>query len=214
MFVQHTFILSVFFFDMDIPIVVTQKIEKFYPDLDFPYLQTQTLDFSRVFTCKSYFQFLISSPNRERFLLDKFIWKSKAPSKVRTFVLNSINTNNVVQKRRPLTALSPNMCIMCGLDFESGAHLFVHCPMARSTKNKLFGIFRESGVCPMDLHHFLLTKLRGFGSCKDAKILQQSLVYVLLWYIWLDKHARIFNDSLLTINLIWHPFGVLLKVSL
>ena len=29
-------------------------------------------------------------------------------------------------------ALSLNMCIMCGLDSELGAHLFLHCPSARS----------------------------------------------------------------------------------
>ena len=87
-----------------------------------------TLDSSGIFSCKSYFQFLTSSPNIDRFLLDKPIWKSKSPSKVKAFVwtavLNRINTNDMLQKRRPLMALSPNMCIMCGLDFESRAHLF------------------------------------------------------------------------------------------
>ena len=41
----------------------------------------------------------------------------------------------MLQKRTPLTALSPNMCIMCGLDSELGAHLFLHCPMVN-----LFGL--------------------------------------------------------------------------
>ena len=69
----------------------------------------------------------------------------------------------------------------------------------------------------MDLHHFLFTKFRDFGSCKDAKILWQSLVYAVLWCIWLERNARIFNDSFSTVDFIWAllfwlPFGALLMV--
>ena len=166
-----------------------------------------TLDSTGFFTCKSYFHFLTSSANIERFLLDKFIWKSKSPSKVKAFVwtavLNRINTNDMLQKRRPLMALSPNMCIMCGLDSESGAHLFLHCPSARSIWNRLFGFFGESWVCPMDLQQFLLIKFRGFGSRKEAKILWQSSVFAVLWCIWLERNARVFNDSFSTIDFVW-----------
>ena len=59
-----------------------------------------SLDPSRMFTCKSYFQFLTYSLTHTSLLLDKPIWKSKDPSKVKSFictvVLNRINTNDML----------------------------------------------------------------------------------------------------------------------
>lgn len=61
-------------------------------------------------------------------LLDEPIWKSKASSNVQVFVwtavLNQINTIDMLQKCRPLTAVSPKICIMRGSDFESRPHFF------------------------------------------------------------------------------------------
>ena len=95
------------------------------------------------------------------------------------------------------------MCIMWGLDSESRAHLFLHCPMARSLWIRLFGIFGESWVCPKDIHQFLLTKFRGFGSRKEAKILWQTSIFAMLWCIWLERNSRVFNDSFSSIDFIW-----------
>ena len=55
----------------------------------------------------------------------------------------------------------------------------------------------------MDLHHFLLTKFRGFGSSKGAKILWQSSFYAMLWCIWLERNAKICHDSFSTVDFIW-----------
>ena len=119
--------------------------------------RTWTLDSARVFFLYFYFilfyffglNFFTSSPNRERFLLDKPIWKSKAPSKFKAFVwttfLNRINTDDMLEKRKPLTTLSLNMCIMCGLDSKLGAHLFLHCPIARSLWNRFLVSLKNHG---------------------------------------------------------------------
>ena len=71
-----------------------------------------SLEFLEVFSCKPHSQFLTMSPNRENYLLDKPIWKCKAPLKIKHFVwiLNKINANDMLQKYMPFTALSPNMC--------------------------------------------------------------------------------------------------------
>ena len=105
----------------------------------------------------------------------------------------------MLQKHRPLTAYS-QMYIMSVLDSESRTSLFLHFSMVRSLWNGLFGIFGELWVCPIDLSQFLLTKFRGFGSCKKTKI---CLVFVVPWCIWLEKNHRIFNDSFSTIYYIW-----------
>ena len=172
-----------------------------------------TLESFGTFSCKSYCQFLTSSPNKERFLLDKLIWKSKSPSKVKAFiwivVFNQINTNDTLQKRRPLITLSPNICIMRGLDSKSGALHFSYCPTVRSIWIRLLGISGELWVCPMDLRKFLHTKFRGFGSRKEAKILWQSSIFAVLWCIWLERIARIFNDSFSTIDFVWDKIAFL-----
>ena len=104
----------------------------------------------------------------ERFLLHKLNWKFKSPAKVKAFVwttvFNRINTNDMLQKHRPIISLSQNMRIMCGLDSKSRAHLFLHCPI------EIFGTSFFLNLCgPMNLHQFLLTEFRGFGSRKKAK---------------------------------------------
>ena len=69
----------------------------------------------------------------------------------------------------------------------------------------------------MDLQQFLL---RDFGSRKEAKILWQSSVFAVLWCTWLERNAKVFNDSFSTIDFVWDkiifepPFGVQLMVCL
>ena len=149
---------------------------------------------------------MTSSPCIERFVLDKLIWKSISPSKVKAFVwttvLNWINTNDMLQKYKPLIVLSPSMYIMCGLNSKSGAHIFLHCLMWDLFGAGIFSIFEESRFCPIGLYQFLLTKFRGFGQCKEAKIRWQPSIFIVLWYIWLDKNSRVFNDSLSTLDFI------------
>ena len=72
----------------------------------------------------------------------------------------------------------------------------------------------------MDLHQFLPTKFRGFGSCKEAKIMWQSSVLqcfgAFCWKGILEFLTIPFQ--LLTLFgiklLIWHPFGALHMVCL
>ena len=61
----------------------------------------------------------------------------------------------------------------------------------------------------MDLHQFLLIKLRGFGSCKEAKILWQTSVFAMLWCILLEMNARVFNDSFSFIYFLWDRITLL-----
>ena len=74
-------------------------------------------------------------------------------------MLNIINTDEML----PHKAISLDVCIMCGASFESVSHLFLHCPMADSLWNTLFGIFGECWVCLAMLDQFLLISFMGFG---------------------------------------------------
>ena len=63
-------------------------------------------------------------------------------------MLNRINTNDILQVRRPHKAISPYVCVMCGVNSESVSHLFLHCPVADFLCNSLFGTVGECWVCP------------------------------------------------------------------
>ena len=133
-----------------------------------------SLDPFGLFTCKSYFQFLTHSLTPTSFLLDKPIWKSKAPSKVKSFnwtvMLNRINTNDMLQVQRPHKAISLDVCVMGRIHNQYLTHF---CTIMWLT---LFGIFGECQVCPVTLDQLLLTSFVGFGKNKEAKSLWQCSI--------------------------------------
>ena len=74
----------------------------------------------------------------------KFLWKSK----VKVFawwVAHKVNTNDMLQLRRPYKALSPEYYILCSRSEETVYHHFLHCsmtlqPMAKAIQIKQFGL--------------------------------------------------------------------------
>ena len=65
-----------------------------------------------------YFFMVLSKPsNPIPFLSTNFVWKSKAPSKVKAFawlvVHKKVNTNDMLQVRRPYKSLSSHWCLLC-----------------------------------------------------------------------------------------------------
>ena len=81
-----------------------------------------------LFSIKSFFMALSKSSNIISFLLANFIWKSKAPSKVKALawlvVLKKVKTSDMLQPRSPYKSLSPRWCILCKGSGESVDHLF------------------------------------------------------------------------------------------
>ena len=68
-----------------------------------------------------------------RFPLAFYIWKAKAPSKIKAFIcslnLGRLNTNDMHQRCRLYKSLSSDVCVMCLKDSESHSHLFLHYSM-------------------------------------------------------------------------------------
>ena len=64
----------------------------------------------------------------------KFVWNSQVPFKVKAFAWlvahKKVNTNDLLQLRRPHKALSPDICKLCMKQGESVDHLFLHCSVA------------------------------------------------------------------------------------
>ena len=64
----------------------------------------------------------------------KFVWNSQVPFKIKSFVWlvthKKVNTNDLLQFKRPYKALSPDICKLCMKQGESVDHLFLHCSVA------------------------------------------------------------------------------------
>ena len=75
-----------------------------------------TLEKSGTFSTKSYIISLMDD-STPIFVPSNLIWKAKVPSKVKMMVRAvaqwKINTNDVIQKRRPSMVLSPDWCVLC-----------------------------------------------------------------------------------------------------
>ncbi|KAL5769129.1 hypothetical protein ACOSQ2_015912 [Xanthoceras sorbifolium] len=95
------------------------------------------MDIKRViFSVKSFLVALIDDPPHPIFKPRNTIWKAKVPNKVKLLVWSiawgRVNTNDLLQKKRPGMALSPNWCIMCKRNLESSNHFCFHCSIVWS----------------------------------------------------------------------------------
>ena len=104
----------------------------------------------------------------------------------------------MLQYHRPLTTLSPNMCLTC-----CSSYLFLHSSPSNYLQNKLFKIFWENWVLPKNLHQFLLIIFKGFNFHKQDKILWKCWVFAILQCLWVARNARIFKRTSLSLNNIW-----------
>ena len=118
-------------------------------------------------------------------------------------MLNRINTNDILQVRRPHKAISSDMYVMCGANSESVYRLFLHCSVANFLWNTLFGIFGAGWVCPATLDQFLLTSFVGFGRRKETKSLWPCAIYATIWSIWLEHNSRTFNHRFSSKQVLW-----------
>ncbi|RVW24904.1 putative ribonuclease H protein [Vitis vinifera] len=59
-----------------------------------------------------------------------------------------VNTNDMLQVRRPYKALSPDICILCMKHEESADHLFLHCSLTIGLWHRLFQLVKMDWVPP------------------------------------------------------------------
>ena len=96
----------------------------------------------RLFSVKSFFLTLSQFSGSPQVFPSKFVWKSQVPFKVKSFVWlvahKKVNTNDMLQLKRPYKALSPDICILCMKHGESADHLFLCCSLTIGLWHKLF----------------------------------------------------------------------------
>ena len=119
-----------------------QSLDGLHLSPSIPNAKFWPLSSSRLFSVKSFFLTLSQFSGSPQVFLSKFIWKSQVPFKVKSFVWlvahKKVNTNDMLQLRRPYKALSPDICILYMKHGESANHLFLHCSLMIGLWHKLF----------------------------------------------------------------------------
>ena len=114
-------------------------------------------------------------PNSSPCFLTTFVWKSQVPFKVKAFVWlvahKKVNTNDLLQLRRPHKARSPNICKLCMEQGESANHLFLHCSVTLGLWHRLFQLAKMDWVPPKSISDMMFINYKGFGKSKRGVIL-------------------------------------------
>ncbi|RVW63734.1 LINE-1 retrotransposable element ORF2 protein [Vitis vinifera] len=77
-----------------------------------------------------------------------------------------VNTNDMLQVRRPYKALSPDICILCMKHGESADHIFLHCSLTIGLWHRLFQLAKMDWVPARSILDMMYIKFNGFGSSK------------------------------------------------
>ncbi|RVW38475.1 Transposon TX1 uncharacterized 149 kDa protein [Vitis vinifera] len=94
-----------------------RSLDDLYLSPSVPDARLWPLSSSGLFSVKSFFLTLSQSSGSPQNFPSKFVWNSQVPFKVKSFVWlvahKKVNTNDMLQVRRPYKALSPDICILC-----------------------------------------------------------------------------------------------------
>ena len=106
-----------------------------------------------------------------------------------------VNTNDLLQLRRPHKALSPDICKLCMKQGESADHLFLHCSVALGLWHRLFLLAKMDWVPPRSISNMMSINYKGFGNSKRGIVLWQNACIALIWVVWRERNVRIFEDK-------------------
>ena len=136
-----------------------------------------------LFSVESFFLDLFKSSNPIPFYPANFVWKSKTPSKVKIFawsvVHKKVNTNDLLQVRRPYKYLGPHWCILCKGSGESINHLFLHCLLTLGLWHKLFNLANMVWMPPRSIGDMMIISFRGLRNSLRGKTFWQIVCLTL-----------------------------------
>jgi hypothetical protein len=124
----------------------------------------------------------------------KNIWRVKAPTRVAFFVwsaaLGKILTHDNLRKRNVIVM---EWCCLCKKSGESIDHLLLHCEVARALWSYVLNLFGVEWVMPHSVLELLISWGAAIGS-RHAKEVWRLAPLCLLWCIWRERNARLFED--------------------
>lgn len=136
-----------------------------------------SLTSSRLFLVKYFFMVFSNISDFVIFSPTKFIRNSKVSSKVKAFAWfmahKKVNTNNMLQMKKPLKVLKPNWCDLCKWSGsgESINYLFLHCPITLRLCRCLFRQVKVDWISPRSIYDRMIISYCGLGKSSRSKIL-------------------------------------------
>ncbi|RVW56511.1 putative ribonuclease H protein [Vitis vinifera] len=184
-----------------------RSLDDLYLSPSVPDARLWPLSSSGLFSVKSFFLALSQSSGSPQNFPSKFVWNSQVPFKVKSFVWlvahKKVNTNDMLQVRRPYKALSPDICILCMKHGESADHLFLHCSLTIGLWHRLFQLAKMDWVPPRSIYDMMFIKFKGFGNSKRGIVLWQAASIALIRVVWWERNARIFEDKARNSGFLW-----------
>ena len=114
-----------------------------------------------------------------------------------------VNTNDMLQLRRPFKSLTTNWCILCMGNGGMIDRLFLHCPINSGLWHNLFKQARLHWVQPKSIRDMMTISYRDLGSSIKGKILWKMACLTLFWIIWHERNLRIFEDKWGMSEILW-----------
>ena len=93
-----------------------------------------------------------------------------------------VNTNDLLQLRRPYKALSPNICKSCMKHGKSTDHLFLHYSLMMGLWHKLFQIAKMDWVPSRSISDMMTIDYKGFEKSKRI-VLWQTECIAIIWVV-------------------------------
>lgn len=132
----------------------------------------------------------------------KGIWKGLVPHRIQIFtwlaLLGRINTRAKLVHIGIIPA-NESLCILCNESAETSEHLLLHCNFSWKLWSWWLAIWKVSWVFPLSLHDaFKQWKLFGHGEFFNK--VWSAIFFILIWTLWKERNARIFNNSSSSLN--------------
>jgi hypothetical protein len=124
----------------------------------------------------------------------KNIWRVKAPTRVAFFVwsaaLGKILTHDNLRKRKVIVI---EWCCLCKKSGESIDHLLLHCEVVQALWSYVLTLFGVEWVMPRTVLELLNSWGAALGGGHAIEAWRLAPL-CLLWCIWRERNARLFED--------------------
>ena len=98
---------------------------------------------------------------------------------------------------------SPDICKLCMRHGKSANHLFLHCSLTLGLWHRLFQLTKMDWVPPRSISDMLSITYNGFGLSRRGIVLWQAACIALIWVVWQERDARIFQDKARNPKSLW-----------
>ena len=114
-----------------------------------------------------------------------------------------VNTNDLLELKRPYKVLSSNIYKLCMKHGESTNHLFLHCSLTMGLWHRLFQIAKMDRLPSRSILDMMTINYKGFGKSKRGIVLWQTTCIALIWVVRWERNARIFEDKARNSKILW-----------